>query len=123
MTEQRASFQPAFYRVNQLPMFSPVSGIDMQAVVGGALMANWVRLAPHTEMPMHEHPHEQLGVILEGEMELTIGDEARRIGPGEAYTIPGGVRHGGRTFEEGCLALDIFSPPREDYARLARGET
>jgi quercetin dioxygenase-like cupin family protein len=120
--KQPGAFAPAFYDVEDLPRFSPLGGIEMQAIVGGAMMANWVRLAPNTEMPMHEHPHEQIGVILDGSMEMTIGDETRLIGPGMAYAIPGGIRHGARTRDDGCLALDIFSPPREEYARLARGE-
>lgn len=91
----------------------------MQAIQGGQIMLNWVRIAPNQEMPAHEHPQEQAGVILEGTLELTIGDETRRLRPGMAYTVPGGVVHWARTFDDGCLVLDIFSPAREDYAAMA----
>ncbi|MBX5445725.1 cupin domain-containing protein [Sphaerobacter sp.] len=118
-TGQQREFAPAFYDLTEVRSFSPLPGFAMQAITGKNLMLNWVRIEPNTEMPAHEHPHEQAGVMLEGTLELTIGEETRVLRPGMAYTIPGGVRHRARTFEDGCLVLDIFSPPREDYARMA----
>jgi quercetin dioxygenase-like cupin family protein len=118
--EQSVEFDPAFYEIPDLPAFSPVDGITMRAIIGGKLMANWVRLSPNTVMPEHDHPHEQLGYILEGSMELTVGGETRNLTPGVAYTIPGGVRHGATAGPDGCLVMDIFTPPREEYAELAR---
>ncbi|MDI3340971.1 MAG: cupin domain-containing protein [Sphaerobacter sp.] len=116
--EQREG-APGFYDVAEIPAFSPLPGFTMQAIQGRRLMLNWVRIAPNQTMPAHQHPHEQAGVMLEGTLELTIGEETRVLRPGMAYTIPGGVVHSARTFADGCLVLDVFSPPREDYARLA----
>lgn len=116
----RPAFEPAFYELDELPRFTPLPGIEMYSITGGTMMGNWVRIDPNTTMPAHQHPHEQFGVMLEGTMELTIGDETRLLTPGTAYTIPGGVVHAARTFEDGCLVLDIFSPPREDYADMAK---
>ena len=110
----------SFYTIKDLPSFSPVDGITMQAIMGEKMMANWVWLEPNTEMPEHDHPHEQVGAVLQGELELTTPDGAEVVKPGQAYVVPGGVRHKGVAGPEGCLVLDIFSPPREEYAELAR---
>jgi len=115
----RAAFEPKFYQLSEVPAFVPLPGFQMQAIVGGDMMGNWVRIEPNTEMPRHQHPQEQFGVMLEGHLELTIGDETRLLGPGTAYTIPGGVPHHARTHDDGCLVLDIFSPPRDDYRKMA----
>jgi quercetin dioxygenase-like cupin family protein len=109
------AFQPAWVSRDQLPAFSPLEGFTMRSVTGGKLMANWVTIEPNREMPRHQHPHEQLGIMLEGALELTIGDETRIIRAGDAYTIPPNLPHHARTGEEGCLVLDIFTPPREGY--------
>lgn len=123
MTEQSGGgIQPAFFTISDLPAFSPVDGISMQALMGEKMMANWVWLEPNTEMPEHDHPHEQIGVVLEGALELTMDGDGRNVTPGMAYIVPGGVRHKGVAGPDGCLVLDVFSPPREEYARLARGE-
>jgi quercetin dioxygenase-like cupin family protein len=90
----------------------------MRLLAGERLMAAWVTLEPNTVVPDHEHPHEQLGAVLEGTMELTIGGEVRRLEPGHTYVIPPGVRHMATTGAEGCLVLDLFAPPREDYLAL-----
>jgi quercetin dioxygenase-like cupin family protein len=120
MSEQQTSFEPRFYDLSEVRPFSPLAGFQMQAVVGGAMMANWVRIEPNQLMPRHQHPQEQLGIMLEGTLELTIGDETRVLKPGHAYTIPGNVPHHATTGDDGCLVLDIFSPVREDYAAQAR---
>lgn len=119
MSEQDRPFEPAFYDLSEVTGFTPLPGFVMQAIVGGQMMANWVRIEPNMEMPRHQHPQEQFGVMLEGALELTIEETKRVLRPGMAYTIPGGVPHHARTFDEGCLVLDVFSPPREDYARMA----
>jgi len=66
------------------------------------------------EVPIHAHPHEQIGYVVSGQVELTIGGETARCGPGDSYAIPGGVEHGARFLSE-CVVIDCFSPPREDY--------
>ena len=112
--EQRA-FEPTWARKDELPGFSPIAGLVMQSVTGGKLMANWVTIEPHRIVPRHQHPHEQLGIMLEGALEMTIGDETRLLRPGDAYTIPPNLPHSAATHEQGCVVLDVFTPPREDY--------
>jgi quercetin dioxygenase-like cupin family protein len=104
-----------FFNVETLPGFVPLDGIQMNVLSGARMMANWVRLQPGAVVPDHEHPHEQLGLVIEGEIDMTIDGETRRIGPGTAYVVPGGVRHSGAGGPAGCVVLDIFSPPRQDY--------
>lgn len=67
-----------------------------------------------TELPMHEHPHEQVTYVLEGEMQFTVGEQTGVLGPGQVALIPPGVRHGGRTLTA-CRLIDVFAPVREDY--------
>ena len=57
-------------------------------------------------LPMHHHKA-QWGSVIEGEIELTIGDETRRYGPGDSYSIPSGVEHGGH-IKAGSKVIDVF---------------
>ena len=120
-TAEELAFSPTWTHKDQLKRFSPVGGISMQSISGGQLMANWVTIEPHQQVPRHQHPNEQLGVMLEGALELTIGEETRLLRPGDAYTIPPSLPHSARTLDEGCVVLDVFTPVREDYRRLAEG--
>jgi quercetin dioxygenase-like cupin family protein len=56
-----------------------------------------------------------MGIILEGEFEMTIGDETRLLKKGDMYLVPSGTTHGGVTHAQPALILDAFSPPREAY--------
>ncbi len=74
---------------------------------------------------LHNHPeNEQLGVIMRGSLEFSIGDSsdvADRVvlSEGECYLAPSSVWHGNSTFIgddelDECWILDVFSPPRTD---------
>lgn len=90
-------------------------GIRARFVAGENLMLARVELAPNAVVPEHQHPHEQFGLMLEGEATFTIAGERRRLTAGDYYTIPGNTPHMVQTGPGGAVALDIFSPPREDY--------
>ena len=90
-------------------------GVNLRSVTGQQLMISVVDLAPHAVVALHAHPHEQMGMLLEGELDFTIGDERRTVKPGEFWRIPGGVEHGCVAGETPAKAIDIFHPPREDY--------
>ena len=102
-----------------LPTIMPVAGVDMSVLVGASMMMGVVTLAPGAVVPLHEHPNEQIGYVLEGVITLTIGDETRDLPPGASYLIPGDTPHEGSSVD-GCVVLDVFSPPRADYAVLAQ---
>lgn len=111
-----------FFEIAKLPGFSPVAGVQMNVLAGARAMVNWVRLEPNGTVPDHAHPHEQIGFVVEGEIIMTIGDETRTVGPGDAYVVPGGVRHAGTGGPDGCVVIDIFAPVREDYMAMATGQ-
>jgi len=102
-----------------LPRITPFPGITLQLLTGERMMAAWVTLDSGSIVPPHAHPHEQLGTVLQGELDMMIGGETRRLTPGDTYVIPPQVSHGAVAGTEGCLVLDLFAPPREDYLRLA----
>ena len=99
----------------ELPGFSPAPGVRMQPLSGERMMLNFVAIDPGATVATHHHPHEQAGTVLRGVLILTVGDETRELTSGDAYLIPGGIPHSATTDSLGCLVIDVFSPPREDY--------
>jgi quercetin dioxygenase-like cupin family protein len=79
------------------------------------MMFSLVTLAPNAVVPTHSHPHEQMGMMVSGTMEFTIEGEARVLSGSEMYFVPGGVSHAAKAGPGGAVALDAFSPPREEY--------
>jgi len=78
-------------------------------------MLSLVTLAPGAVVPTHSHPQEQMGMMVSGTMEFTIEGETRVLSGNEMYFVPGGVPHAAKGGPGGAVALDAFSPPREEY--------
>jgi quercetin dioxygenase-like cupin family protein len=90
-------------------------GVRMQPLFGQGAMLNLLEFDADTRVPEHSHPHEQLGMVVEGELVLRIDGVPHRLRPGGAYQIPGGVPHAAWTEGVICRVLDVFQPVREDY--------
>ena len=65
-------------------------------------------------LPMHSHPEEQTGYLVSGHIILIIDGERYEIRPGDSWAIPGNAEHGAETVDD-SVAVEIFSPVREDY--------
>lgn len=101
-----------------------VPGVRIRTLWGERVMMSLIETDPQVDVPEHTHPHEQAGLVLEGEFEMTIGGERRAMKRGMSYVIPGGVPHALHGGKDKGLVLDIFSPPREDYKeRIAEAIT
>lgn len=60
------------------------------------------------DVDVAEHSHgDQWGIVVDGQIELTIGGETAIYRRGDSYCIPAGVEHGARLFA-GFKALDYF---------------
>ena len=93
-------------------------GVRMKPLFGEGAMLNLLEFDAGARVARHQHPHEQLGLMLEGELVLEIDHEPHRLRPGDAYRIPGGVEHAAWTEDTACRVLDVFHPVREDYRAL-----
>ncbi|MBM3215548.1 cupin domain-containing protein [Candidatus Poribacteria bacterium] len=102
-----------------LASFSLSDGIRLQVTWGERMMVSFVSFAPDGMVPEHSHPHEQMGTVLDGEFELVIDGESRIVRSGDVWHVPANVTHSARALGAPALALDIFSPSREDYEARA----
>ena len=104
-----------FWIPEEIPPRTLAPGVTAKIVPGEKMMFSLVTLAPNAVVPTHSHPHEQMGMMVSGTMEFTIKGETRMLSGSEIYLVPGGVPHAAKAGPGGALALDAFSPPREEY--------
>jgi quercetin dioxygenase-like cupin family protein len=92
-----------------------LEGIERKTLVWGAntLMTEF-HLRKGALLPRHSHPHEQTGYLVKGRIRLTIGSDQYDAKVGDSWCIPGGVEHSADILED-SVAIEVFSPVREDY--------
>jgi len=90
-------------------------GVDfLIGATGERMMVALMTFKKSQKVGTHAHPNEQVGYCVQGRFELTIAGESTLIEPDDTYVIPAGASHGYRILED-SLAVEVFSPPREDY--------
>lgn len=113
--------KPAIWaNIETMRKLQPLPGVTMWPAAGDNLMINFVRIEPGAEVPLHQHPHEQAGTVIEGVIIMTIEGETREMQVGDVYVAPPNSVHGASAGPDGCLVVDVFSPPREDYLSPAK---
>ena len=82
---------------------------------GGGMMVVEFRFPAGVVAPVHSHPHEQVGYVVSGELDLTMeGRDDVRLRAGSSYYVPPNVRHGVAICAPTVL-VDVFTPVREDF--------
>lgn len=110
-----------FFNLDEIEALELIPGVKFRFISGDKGMMSFVYFEPGAIVPLHSHPHEQMGTVLEGEMLFYLGsmnpEDAKILKAGDVYIAPGGVPHSATSAhpDKPLLAVDFFSPPREDY--------
>ena len=96
-----------FWKLDSLELEKFRPGIMSKAEMGDDLIMVCMRIDAGKEDTGHEHPFDQCGIILEGQIEMFVGHESRLLKATECYFIPSGERHGWKTLDNQVKLLDI----------------
>lgn len=104
-----------FYKRNDKDYRVVSEGMQLKTLVNGenTILCEF-NMEKGRSVPSHKHPHEQTGYLVSGRMNLIIGDNTFVAGPGDSWCIPGDVEHAAEILEN-SVAVEVFSPVREDY--------
>jgi quercetin dioxygenase-like cupin family protein len=102
-------------RFDDVRPFELAPGITARPLFGEGAMLNLIEFEPGAVVPLHSHPHEQLGIVLRGIQVLVVDGVEHALRPMEGYVLPGGVEHSAHCGPDGATVLDIFQPVREEY--------
>jgi quercetin dioxygenase-like cupin family protein len=108
----------AFDGLERIRPLSIWRGIAARTVDGERITLAVVELDPGAVVAEHAHENEQLGIVLQGSMSFRVGEETRELGPGGTWTIPSNTPHEATAGPDGAVVIDVFAPPRNDWAAL-----
>lgn len=100
----------SFYNSSEGPTQELFPGAISRAFHGDKLHLLFSAVATGCVVTRHSHPQEQAGLVLAGEITVTIGDETRLVKTGEIYFIPAGVEHSIKVGNQPAKVLDVFGP-------------
>ncbi|MBN2133061.1 MAG: cupin domain-containing protein [Sedimentisphaerales bacterium] len=94
---------------------TPLEGIWQKTLVYGqrTLMTEF-KLTAGSVLPRHHHPHEQIGYLVRGRLRLFVGSGEYDAQAGDSWCVESDVVHGAEALED-SVAVEVFSPVREDY--------
>lgn len=101
-------------RLEELEGREIVPGLVAKFVHSELLTLAYWKIEAGASLPSHQHPHEQIANMLEGEFELTLEGQVHVLKPGSVLVIPSEAVHSGKAVTD-CRILDVFHPRREDY--------
>lgn len=105
-----------FYNLPSIDFRKKREGTFFKIITGDKSQMAYILLEPGVTTD-HSHENEQMGYILSGEVELTIGEEKKICRSGDAYLVPSGVRHGFHVVGDKNLEyIEIFTPPKKENA-------
>lgn len=99
----------SFWNLKTLKLDEFRPGIFSKIESGKSLTMALMEIAPHQEGTAHDHPFDQCGIVVEGEIEIFIGEEKKLLKSADAYFIPAGVTHHWKTHTTLAKILDIVA--------------
>lgn len=92
-------------------------------VPGANITVGWVEIEPGHKNPLHLHPNSQeVLVLVEGELDHSIGDEMHHLTPGSAICVPANTPHDGRNVGT-VTARMVVSYPTGDRQMIRLDES
>lgn len=110
----------AFDDLQSIPPQLLAEGYLARAVHGEQLTLAVVEVEAGAELPEHQHSNEQFGIVIEGSVVFRVGNETCVVEPGGIWRIPSNTPHTVTGGDRGAVVVDIFSPPRDDWAARER---
>lgn len=104
-----------FYKKSGSGYKDALPGIQLKTLVyGEKTLFTEFNLQKAADLPRHKHLYEQTGYLVSGRIRLMIGEEQFEVEPGDSWCILGNVEHNAEILED-SVAVEVFSPVREDY--------
>ncbi len=100
--------------IKDLPSKQLVDGITGYYAHGTNMTFGFVEIKAGSDLPPHQHEHEQITYIIEGQLDMLIGGKPYTLTSGMYFVIPSNTPHGAKAITD-CKVIDVFKPVREDY--------
>jgi len=104
------------YRWNKVEKEQINPRLTRQMIHGETMTIARLEMKEGAFVPEHQHVNEQVTTVEAGRLKFVFGGKELIISAGESLQIPPNLPHSAEALED-STAVDVFSPPREDWIR------
>jgi quercetin dioxygenase-like cupin family protein len=104
------------YDWDRIPLEQMNPLVSRRVLHGAQMTVAQVILGKGAVVPEHHHPHEQTTMLQTGKLVFFMEGAEVVVSAGEMLNIPPQVPHRVEALED-SVAIDIFSPARDDWQR------
>ena len=90
-----------FIDTRQLKVKEPLPGWRGRYFHSDNMTFAYYDVAAGASIHEHSHPNEEIWHVIEGELEVTIGEQTRIAGPGSAAVVPANTPHSVKALTDG----------------------
>ncbi len=85
-------------------------GVRAKSVKNEQIMLSLIELDSSVSVPSHQHRYEQMGLILDGVLEMRVGVNTKVLKNGDFFKIPPNTSHSAKTYDTGAKVIECYFP-------------
>jgi quercetin dioxygenase-like cupin family protein len=101
-----------FLELNKLTASEALKNAFLSSVQTENLTVAYTNMKAGAEIPLHHHPEEAVDIVLEGILEMRVGEKSETISPGMISIVPSNVPHSTKAITD-CKVVTVFYPQRK----------
>ena len=108
-------FSKRVIRYREIPPVELVPNIKARILSSERMTAIFTVMPPNSMVPKHQHEHEQIMVIAEGECDQIADGKLYHLKEGDVIIYASNQEHGTYVSDKGCRTIEFFAPVRQEY--------
>mgnify|MGYP003449320233 FL=1 len=101
-----------FIVLNKLASLQAAENTFLSSLQTENLTVAYTDMKAGVEIPLHHHIEEAVDIILEGILEIRIGEKTDTLSHGMISIVPSNILHGAKAITD-CKVVTIFYPKRK----------
>ena len=108
-------FNKRVIRYRDIPPVELVPNAKAHILSSEQMTAIFTVMPPNSMVPKHQHEHEQIMVIAEGECDQIADGKLYHLKEGDVIIYASNQEHGTYVSDKGCRTIEFLAPVRQEY--------
>lgn len=102
-----------FFAIEELPADFLRPGTERRSIQLGEALFMFISFDRPTVSPPHDHPWDSIIYVDRGNFDVMVGNQQKKLSPGQGTVVPAGVQHTLST-DQGSRLIELWYPVKKD---------